>query len=108
MHSALLNTSNRLCAVDARLAVSAAVAGGDVRLDGPNLADPERVRVGGLRDVRAGGGVLEEGLSLQDAASHDGRSSPRQRAAAGRNKPTSFLHGARQINADSAFLRGDV
>ena len=108
MHSALINTSNRLCAVDARLAVSAAVAGGDVRLDGPNLADPERVRVGGLRDVRAGGGVLEEGLSLQDAASHDGRSSPRQRAAAGRNKPTSFLHGARRINADSALLGGDV
>ena len=58
----------RLCAVDASGAVGAAVAGGDVRLDGTELADPEGVGVGGLSDVRAGGGVLEELLNLHGKA----------------------------------------
>ena len=57
-----------LRAVDASGAVGAAVAGGDVRLDGTELADPEGVGVGGLSDVRAGGGVLEELLNLHGKA----------------------------------------
>merc|ERR1711998_512263 len=71
----LLKCQVNICAVDAGGAVGSAVAGGDVGLDGTELANPERVGVGRLSDVRPGGGVLEKLLGLQETTNRSKESS---------------------------------